>query len=67
VTRYFFHILDGQKVFADESGKIFGTSQEAEEQAKCLAAELRKAGEFARSNRIVVMDDSGQRIFECGP
>jgi nicotinamidase-related amidase len=67
VARYFFHILDGQKVFADQSGKIFVTSEEAIEQAKCLAAELRKAGEFARLNRIVVTDDDGQRIFECRP
>jgi hypothetical protein len=67
VTLYFFHILDGQKIFPDDFGKTFSTSDEAIEQARCLAAELRKAGEFSRSNRVIVTDESGQRIFECRP
>ena len=67
MTLYFFHILDGQKVFTDEFGKTFPTSEEAIEQARCLAAELRKAGEFSRSNRVIVIDESGERIFECLP
>jgi hypothetical protein len=67
VTLYFFHILDGQKIFPDESGKTFSTSEEAIEQARHLAAELRKSGEFARSNRVIVTDERGQRVFECQP
>jgi hypothetical protein len=65
VTRYFFHILDGSELFADELGKSFSTSEEAINQAKCLAAELSKAGDFCRSNLVLVLDEHGQRIFEC--
>jgi hypothetical protein len=65
VTRYFFHILDGSELFADELGKSFSTSEEAINQAKCLAAELNKAGDFCRSNLVLVLDEHGQRIFEC--
>jgi hypothetical protein len=63
--RYFFHILDGQKVFADEVGKRLSSPEEAIRQAIFLAAELSKAGEFCRSNLILVVDENGQRIFEC--
>jgi hypothetical protein len=65
VTRYFFHILDGSELFADELGKSFSNSEEAINQAKCLAAELSKAGDFCRSNLVLVVDEHGQRIFEC--
>jgi len=34
-------------------------------QAEVLAAELRKAGEFGRSNLVLVVNEDGQRIFEC--
>jgi hypothetical protein len=63
--RYFFHIFDGPKVFPDEIGKSLSTPEEAIKQAKFLAAELRKAGEFSRSNLVFVVDESGHRIFEC--
>jgi hypothetical protein len=63
--RYFFHILDGPKVFPDEVGKSFSSPEEAIRQATFLAAELRKAGDFCRSNLILVEDENGQRIFEC--
>ena len=36
-------------------------------QANILAAELRKAGAFCRSTRIVVTDENDQRIFERQP
>jgi hypothetical protein len=65
VTQYFFHILDGSELFADDVGNSFSNSEEAINQAKCLAAELRKAGDFCRSNLVLVMDEHGQRIFEC--
>jgi hypothetical protein len=64
VTQYFFHILDGSVLFADEFGKSFSNSEEAINQAKCLAAELSKAGDFCRSNLVLVVDEHGQRIFE---
>jgi hypothetical protein len=44
--RYFFHICDGPKVFPDEVGERLSSPEEAIDQAKFLAAELRKAGEF---------------------
>jgi hypothetical protein len=62
--RYFFHILDGPKVFPDEVGKSLSSPEEAIHQAKFLAAELRKAGEFCRLDLILVVDENGQRIFE---
>ena len=65
MTRYFFHILDGSKIFADEIGKSFSDSDEAIDQAKRLAAELSKGGDFCKSNLVVVVDERGQRIFEC--
>jgi hypothetical protein len=65
MTRYFFHILDGPKVFPDEVGKSFSNSDEAIHQAKCLAAELSKGGDFCRSNLVLVVDEHGRRLFEC--
>jgi hypothetical protein len=63
--RYFFHICDGPKVFPDEVGERLSSPEEAIDQAKYLAAELRKAGEFFRSSLILVVDENGHRIFEC--
>jgi hypothetical protein len=63
--RYFFHILDGPKVFSDEVGRSLSSREEAISQATFLAAELEKAGEFCRSNLVLVVDENGQRIFEC--
>jgi hypothetical protein len=65
VTRYCFHILDGSEIFADELGKSFSNSEGAINHARCLAAELSKAGDFCRSNLVSVVDEYGQRIFEC--
>jgi hypothetical protein len=65
--RYFFHICDGPKVFPDEVGKRLSSPEEAVDQAKFLAAELRKAGEFCRSSLVFVVDENGDRIFECRP
>jgi hypothetical protein len=65
VARYFFHILDDSEIFADELGKSFSNSEEAINHARCLAAELSKAGDFCRSNLVLVVDERGQQIFEC--
>jgi hypothetical protein len=62
----FLHIMDGSKLFADGLGKSFSNAEEAIDQAKCLAAELSKAGDFCRANVVTVVDEHGQRIFECG-
>jgi hypothetical protein len=63
--RYFFHICDGPKVFPDEVGERLSSPEAAIDQAKFLAAELRKAGEFCRSSFIFVLDENGHRISEC--
>lgn len=65
MTQYFFRILDGSELFADEVGKSFSNSEEAIDQAKCLAAELSKAGDFCKLNLVLVVNEHGQRIFEC--
>jgi hypothetical protein len=48
-----------------ELGKSFSDSKEAINHARCLAAELGKAGDFCRSNLVLVADEIGQQIFEC--
>lgn len=63
--RYFFHISDGPNVFPDEVGMRLSSPEEAIDQAKYLIAELRKAGEFCRTSRVFVLDEKGDRIFEC--
>jgi hypothetical protein len=45
--RYFFHICDGPKVFPDEVGERLSSPEEAIDQAKFLAAELRKRASSA--------------------
>jgi len=63
--RYFFHILHGPKVFPDENGNRLSSPELAIRQAKALAAELSKAGEFCRSNSVLVLDENGNNIFGC--
>jgi hypothetical protein len=63
--RYFFHILNGQKVFPDEVGSSLSSHEVAIAQARFMAVELAKAGEFHRSHLVFVVDENGNRIFEC--
>jgi hypothetical protein len=63
--RYFFHIFDGPKAFPDEDGNRLSSPELATRQAKVLAAELSKAGEFCRSNLVFVLDENGNNIFRC--
>jgi hypothetical protein len=63
--RYFFHIFDGPKVFPDEDGNRLSSPELAIRQAKALAVELSKAGEFCRSNLVFVLDEKGNNIFGC--
>jgi hypothetical protein len=63
--RYFFHIVDGSKVFPDEVGNRLSGPEAAILQAKIIAAELSKAGEFCRSNLVLVLDENGRNIFRC--
>jgi uncharacterized membrane protein len=63
--RYFFHICDGQTVYPDEVGISLSSHEAAIAQARFLAAELTKAGEFHRSSLVCVVDENGRRIFKC--
>ena len=63
--RYFFHIFDGPKVFPDEDGNRFSSSELAILQAKALAVELSKTGEFCQSNLVFVLDENGNNVFGC--
>ena len=63
--RYFFHIFDGPKVFPDEDGNRLSSPELAIRQARALAAELSKAGEFCRSSFVFVLDENGKDIFGC--
>lgn len=63
--RYFFHIFDGPKVFPDKDGNSLSSPELAIRQAKVLAAELSKAGEFCRSNLVFVLDENGNNVFGC--
>jgi hypothetical protein len=63
--RYFFHILDGPKVFPDEVGNRFSNPKLAITLAQALAMELGKAGALCRSNLVLVLDEDGNAIFNC--
>ncbi|MGM5021970.1 DUF6894 family protein [Tardiphaga sp. 862_B3_N4_1] len=65
--RYFFHILDGPKVFPDEVGSRLSNPKLAITQARALATELSNAGALCRSSLVFVLDENGNRIFSCGP
>jgi hypothetical protein len=61
----YFHIFHGPKVFPDEDGNRLSSPELAIRQAKVLAVELSKAGEFCRSNLVLVLDENGKDIFGC--
>jgi uncharacterized protein DUF6894 len=63
--KYFFHIFDGPKVFPDEDGNRLSSPELAIRQARVLAVELSKAGEFCRSDLVLVLDEHGNNIFGC--
>jgi hypothetical protein len=63
--RYFFHILNGPKVFPDEDGTRLSSPALAILQARALVVELSKAGEFCRFNLVFVLDENGSNIFAC--
>ncbi|SFM05359.1 hypothetical protein SAMN03159423_5105 [Bradyrhizobium sp. NFR13] len=65
--RYFFHILDGPKVFPDEVGSRLANPTLAITQARALATELSKAGALCRSHLVFVLDENGNRIFGYRP
>jgi hypothetical protein len=63
--RYFFHIVDGPKVFPDEGGSSLSSPDIAVQQAKALARELTMAGALCRSSLVLVLDETGDIVFKC--
>jgi hypothetical protein len=49
----------------DQEGSRLPSSEFAIIQAKALAVELSKGGEFCRSNLVFVLDENGNNIFGC--
>ena len=64
--RYFFHILDGSKLFPDDAGNILPSLEYAKRLAEVVADELKKGGEFCRTSLVIVADENGNKVFECG-
>jgi hypothetical protein len=63
--RYFFHIVGGSEVFPDEVGRSLPTLESAMRDAKALADELRKGGDFSGSSLVRVVEEDGNTVFEC--
>jgi hypothetical protein len=57
--RYFFHIVDKYGLCPDGTGHEHADQQAAVLHAKCIAAELTKAGEFFRAGLVLVATTPG--------
>jgi hypothetical protein len=64
--RYFFHIFDGSKFSPDEAGSNLPSLEYAKRMAVVVADELKKGSEFCRSSLVIVSDENGKKLFECG-
>lgn len=64
--RYYFHIFDGSVLHPDDVGNALPDVDCAKRMAGVVADELRKGGEFARSNLVVVADENDDIVFACG-
>ena len=64
--RYFFHIFDGSRLFPDDVGNNLPSLEYAKQMAEVVADELKKGGEFCRSSLVIVSDEKGKKLFECG-
>ncbi len=64
--RYFFHISDGSKLFPDDAGSNLPSFEYAKRMAVVVADELKKGGEFCQSSLVIVSDENGKKLFECG-
>ena len=63
--RYFFHFVGGSELFPDELGRSLPTLETAKRHATVLADELRTAGDFRGSSLVRVVDEDGNKVFEC--
>jgi hypothetical protein len=64
--RYFFHIFDGSKLSPDDAGNNLPSLEYAKRMAVVVADELKKGGELCRSSLVIVTDENGKKLFECG-
>ena len=64
--RYFFHIFDGSKMSPDDAGSNLPNLEYAKRMAMVVADELKKGGELCRSSLVIVSDENGKELFECG-
>ena len=63
--RYYFHIFDGSVLHPDDVGNALPNVDYAKRLAAVVADELKKGGEFARSNLVVVADENDDIVFAC--
>jgi hypothetical protein len=64
--RYFLHIFDGSKLSPDDAGSKLPSLEYAKRMAVVVADELKKDGELCRSSLVIVSDENGKKLFECG-
>jgi hypothetical protein len=65
MRRYFFHLRDGFRGYADSSGVDLSSDDAAQDYARRVGAELMKNREVeVRHWRIQVQDEDGQLLFE---
>jgi hypothetical protein len=64
--RYFFHIFNGSILSSDDAGTFLPSLEYAKRMAVVVADELKKGGEFCRSSLVIVSDENGNKLFECG-
>jgi hypothetical protein len=62
MPRYFFHVTDGVRSFADREGEILSGVAAAEAKAAQIACELAADREAYCNYRVVVTDDTGNEI-----
>jgi hypothetical protein len=61
MDRYYFHITDGERTFADEVGRTFATPAAAEGHAAIIATELAN-DEGSEGFSVVVKNQDGHEV-----
>ena len=66
MPRYFFHLVEGERLFPDHKGEDLPSDDAARQEAQRVAAELRASAARSdwRPRRFVVTDDSGRVVSE---
>lgn len=70
MSRFFFHMADNAEMIIDDEGldlpDLESAKAEAELSALDFAAECVRAGKPVDGRRIIVQDDRGITLMECG-